>query len=277
MAHWSIDDIRWGDFEESKTSPEIISLVKSACMVEYNSEDYVRYLCEVFHDNPEFQSLAREWADEELQHGKSLRKWVERADPGFNFDESFKIFTSGYSIPKNVTESTRGSRCGELIARCVVETGTSAYYTAIKDLTDEPVLKELCSKIASDEFRHYKLFYSYLKNYLPKEAPSLYSRVKIVIGRLIESGDDELAYAFYAAHCTGQGYGDNIYDRKEYKKAYLSHASSIYRYNHIEKMAAMIFKAAGLRTNSWLHNISSRIAWRFLRLQARDLRLSTAK
>jgi len=54
----------------------------------------------------------------------------------------------------------RGSRSGELIARCVVETGTSSYYTAIADATDEPLLKTYAGHIASDELRHYKLFYT---------------------------------------------------------------------------------------------------------------------
>ena len=52
------------------------------------------------------------------------------------------------------------------MARCIVETGTSSYYTALAEAAREPVLKELCRRIATDEFRHYKLFYDTLKFYL---------------------------------------------------------------------------------------------------------------
>ena len=49
-----------------------------------------------------------------------------------------------------------------MIARCVVESGTSSYYSAIRDATEEPVLQEIAGRIAADEYRHYKLFYDTL-------------------------------------------------------------------------------------------------------------------
>ena len=66
--------------------------------------------------------------------------------------------------------SVRGSRTGELIARCVVEVGTSSYYSALRDSIDEPVLKRICHRIAGDEYHHYKLFYSHLKRYQAHES-----------------------------------------------------------------------------------------------------------
>ena len=45
------------------------------------------------------------------------------------------------------------------MARCVVESGTSSMYSALRDSTDEPVLKAICHRIAGDEFRHFRLFY----------------------------------------------------------------------------------------------------------------------
>ena len=58
-------------------------------------------------------------------------------------------FTEGYRLPLEATASVRGSRNGELVARCVVECGTSSFYTAIRDATDEPVLKMVAAKIAA--------------------------------------------------------------------------------------------------------------------------------
>ena len=62
-----------------------------------------------------------------------MGRWAALADPSFDFDASFKRFTDGYKIPIEVEKSVRGSRAGELIARCIVETGTSTYYTALAD------------------------------------------------------------------------------------------------------------------------------------------------
>ena len=47
-------------------------------------------------------------------------------------DNGIKVFArDGYKLPLDAASSVRGSRTGELIARCMVETGTSSYYTAL--------------------------------------------------------------------------------------------------------------------------------------------------
>ena len=72
-------------------------------------------------------------------------------------------------IKTDADASIRGSRTGELIARCMVETGTSSYYTALAEATSEPVLKQVCKLIAADEYRHFKLFYDHMRRYLARE------------------------------------------------------------------------------------------------------------
>jgi len=259
MGYWTLDDIDWNSFDASKVAPALVSLAKSACMVEHNGRDYARYLCEVFTGDDEFQQVAHEWAEEEVQHGKALRKWAELADPSFNFDESFKAFTDGYKLPLNVAASVRGSRSGELISRCVVESGTSTYYTAISEYTDEPVLKQICARIAADEFRHYKLFYTHLKRYLEKEKLGALKRFSVAMGRITESEDDELAYAFYTAH---RGVGEQeTYNRKVYAKRYLTEATRIYRRDHIDRLVAMVMKAVGIKAGDRLNRIFGSLAW----------------
>lgn len=258
MTNWSLDTIPWHEFDASRVSPELLSLAKAASMVEYNGYDYARYLCEVFPDDAAFQTIANHWAEEEVQHGAALRKWAEMADPSFDFNESFRRFTTGYQLPVNVKGSVRGSRAGELIARCVVETGTSSYYTAIKESTDEPVLKAICGHIAADELRHYKLFYTHLKLYLVKENIGFWKRLGIALGRITESEDDELSYAFYAAH---QKPGMAAYDRQRFSRMYLSCAYSVYRKRHVERMTSMVFKAVGLTPHTRLNRLVDRVAW----------------
>ena len=53
--HWTLDDLPWDQFDASKVDPEVLKIVKAAAMVEYNGRDYATYLCNVFHDDPEFQ------------------------------------------------------------------------------------------------------------------------------------------------------------------------------------------------------------------------------
>lgn len=264
MAHWTLDDIPWDQFDASKIDPTLVPIIKSASLVEYNAGDYARYLREVFAGDADFAPAIEEWAQEEVQHGAALARWAEMADPTFNFKDSFRKFTDGYKLPQNVNASVRGSRAGELIARCVVETGTSSYYTAIKDHTDEPVLKLICAKIAADEHRHYKLFYTHLKNYLAVENINFYRRFKVALGRIVESEDDELAFAYFSANDNGT----QAYDRKTCARLYSAAAFRYYRKDHVERMTGMVFKAIGLKPSNMVNRAINNVAWRALKYKA---------
>src|SRR3546814_2254984 len=118
-------------------------------MVESNGRHYAEYLCNVFSYDPEFQQVALDWAEEEVQHGVALGKWAGLADPSFDYDEALQRFRDGFKIDLNADASVRGSRTGELIARCMVEVGTSSYYTALADSSDEPRSEEHTSELQS--------------------------------------------------------------------------------------------------------------------------------
>ena len=110
------------------------------------------------------------------------------ADPDWDYAAAFARYRTGYTIKTDAEVSRRGSRTGELIARCMVETGTSSYYTALAEATDEPVLRQICKLIAADEYRHFKLFYDHMRRYLSRENLSMISRLRIALGRIGEVG-----------------------------------------------------------------------------------------
>ena len=124
----------------------------------------------------------------------------------------------------------------------MVETGTSSYYTALGEATEEPVLREICRLIAADEFRHYKLFYDHMRRYLSRERIGMLRRLRIAAGRVGESEDDELAYAW---HC-GNEAADLPYQHDRCSASYMARAMAFYRFRHIERGMGMIFKAVGL-------------------------------
>lgn len=265
---WRIDrDIPWDRFEAGKATPEIVEIVKAAALVESNARDYAEYLCNVFHDDPDFQRLSRAWAEEEVQHGVVLGRWAQLVDPDFEYDLRFARFREGYSIAIDSDKSVRGSRTGELVARCMVEVGTSSYYTAIADSTDEPLLKEICRRIATDEWRHYAMFYKAMKRYLGVERTSRYRRLLTALGRAAESEDDELAYAFFAANAPR----DAIYDRKTATRRYFRHALPLYRPRHVERAMAMIFKAAGFEPHGRVSRTLTRGVAMFMAYRAKRI------
>jgi rubrerythrin len=266
MKHWTLEQIPWTRFDPARVDPEIVKLVKAAAMVEFNGGDYATYLKRVFADDPEFQAVATAWAQEEVQHGRALARWAKLADPEFDFESAFKRFTAGYSIDVDVEQSIRGSRCGELVARCIVETGTSSYYTALNEATDEPVLKQICRNIAADELRHYKLFYTYLQRYMEREELNGWRRLKVTLSRIGESEDDELAYAYFAANHPGE-----TYDRKRFTRAYARRAYAVYRRHHVQRGIAMVLKATGLTPSGRLNRWLTAIACWFMQVRVRRL------
>lgn len=263
-GHWSLSDIPWQDFDPAKVDPELLKIIKAASLVEFNGRDYADYLCNVFPDDQAFRAAAKIWADEEVQHGEALGRWAEMADPDFDFKASVERFRDGYQIPVEAEHSVRGSRSGELVARCIVEVGTSSFYASISSMTDEPVLKEVCDRIAADELRHYKLFYTHLKRYLKQERIGRLRRVAVALGRIGESEDDELAYAYFAANGDGSSY-----DHKRHSQAYLNRVYACYRPIHVQRAVSMIFKAAGLNPQGRLSSLVSRLAFAVLRWRSR--------
>jgi len=266
QSHWTLDDIPWDQFDPTAIDPEVVKAVKAAAMVEHNGADYEVYLHRVFKDDPAFCEAVSHWAEEEVRHGEALGRWARMADPDFDFDGSFARFREGFSLPLDAAESVRGSRTGELIARCMVEIGTSSFYSALRDATDEPVLKKIAGNIAGDEFRHFKLFFDTMRRYQEREKIGLARRLWIAVGRALESEDDELAYAYYSANG-----GAAPYDRRQSVEAYARRAYRLYRYGHVARGLGMAFKAIGLRPRGRLSRTLSNFVWRAMQFRVRRL------
>ncbi|MGH6888674.1 MAG: ferritin-like domain-containing protein [Rhizomicrobium sp.] len=268
---WSLDDVRWERFDEEQVEPALLAAVKSASLVEYNARTYVEYLTRVFRGSCE-RTLAdiERWGREECQHGLALGRWAELADPAFDFRSAFGRFAAGYKpthFAPGRENSVRGSRRGEMIARCVVESGTSSFYSAIRDATDEPVLKEIAGRIAADEFRHYKLF---LETLHAQDEPELpwWRKLMVAAGRVNEAGDDELAYAYYCANVAAADEARFPYSRRRYARAYNARAMRLYRRHHIRKLVQMVAKAIDADPQGRFARLASSFLWNALRVRA---------
>ena len=127
-------------------------------------------------------------------------------------------------------------------------------------------MQEICRHIAADELRHYRLFYKNLDRILAAEPIGRFARLRVALGRVAESEDDELAYAYYAANA-----GEQPYDRRRYTRAYARRAFALYRPHHVERGVAMLLKAVGLTPNGHLGRIAGRLAWQAMRYRAARL------
>lgn len=259
---WKIADLPWTQLAPELADAELVQTVKTAALVEANSADYVTYLRNVFPDDPAFQAAAAAWGEEEIQHGAALALWAERVDPTFDFAASLARFRAGYRLPLESTQSVRGSRAGELVARCVVESGTCSFYSALRDSTREPVLRAICHHIAQDEAAHYRLFQTHLRRYLAGQRLGFWARLRIALGRVRETGDDELAYAYHAANHAGAA--APAYDRAACAQAYWRRAMRRYQRRHVQSAAHMILLAVDLNPGRRWARWGVEIIWRLL-------------
>ena len=270
-AGWTLDDIDWSKFDAAKVDADLLATVKAASLVEYNAPDYVVYLGRIFHSaGPQTLAAIEQWGVEEVQHGQALSRWAELADPSFKFDKAMARFRAGYRPAHFADEnkqSVRGSRQGEMVARCVVESGTSSFYSAIRDAADEPVLKEIAGRIAADEFRHYRLFFETL--HIQNEPKiSRWRKLVVALSRVNEANDDELSYAYYCGNVPDADQEDIPYERTKFSRAYHARAMKLYRRPHINKLVQMVAKAVGARPNGAMTILAGAIAWRVLRMRA---------
>jgi hypothetical protein len=269
---WRLDDVRWEAFDPAAVDPALLAAIKAAALVEYNAPDYVTYLKRVFRDSgQETLTWIENWGAEESQHGRALGRWAETADPGFRLEEAFARFRKGYTPPHFADQETdmsvRGSRRGEMVARCVVESGTSSYYAAIRDAAAEPVLKEIAGRISADEYRHYKLFYDILHKQDEPDLP-FWRKLWVAVGRVRESDDDELAYAYYCANVPASEEAARPYDRRTYSRLAARTSMTIYRRRHIQKLVQMVAKVVGANPHGLLANWGGALLWRVMQKKA---------
>ncbi|MBV9331723.1 MAG: ferritin-like domain-containing protein [Alphaproteobacteria bacterium] len=267
---WTLEEVPWAAFDPSKVEPWLLHAVKAAALVEMNAPDYVSYLKRVFHDSgAKTLAAIEQWGREESQHGKALGRWAELADPGFSVDAAFRDFRTGYKpehFRASDPRSIRGSRRGEMIARCVVESGTSPYYSAIRDATEEPVLRDIASRIAADEYRHYKLFYETLKAQAEPDLP-FWRKLLVAAGRIGESSDDELCFAYYCANVPPAERAAHPYSRRHYAKESFATGLRVYRRSHIEKLTQMVAKVIGANPHGALARAANGLIWNMMRMR----------
>lgn len=180
-------DLDWEAIDRAaiEHDEDLFYLLVSASFIETGSDTYAANLAEHYAGYPEIRAWLHEhWEAEELQHGAALRRYVEAAWPVFPWQAAYDSFFAEYAQLCTVDELYDDCRL-EMVARCVVETGTTAYYQTLRDLSTEPVLRELLGHIRNDEVGHYKHFLKYFR-LLQQQAPvgrvqvagALYSRLK---------------------------------------------------------------------------------------------------
>lgn len=195
---WCIDDVAFESIATARIhdDEQLFFLLASASFVEITSDLYTDNLVRYFDGDSEVQQwLKQHWEPEEIQHGVALRRYVATVWPEFDWAGAYQAFLTEYSSYCTV-EALGPTPALEMAARCVVETGTSAFYTTLQHLSPEPVLAHLAGLIRNDEVRHYKHFYRYFLSYCDSQATSRYAVLKTLWSRIAEIDEEDARCAF---------------------------------------------------------------------------------
>lgn len=205
-VHWRIEDIPFAALAPARLrdNPDLFYLLTAASFVEITSDLYTQNLVACFaHDPPVAEWLRGTWEPQEIQHGVALRRYIAGVWPEFDWEEAYARFYAEYSRHCRV-ELLAPTHALELVARCVVETGTASLYTMIQALSPEPVLRVLARRIRDDEIHHYRYFYHAFLRYRAREPAGRRDVARILVRRLrtIDNEDAYLSFkhAYLARH-----------------------------------------------------------------------------
>jgi hypothetical protein len=215
---WRIEDIDLTRIDRQKAvaNEDLLLLLCAASFIESGTDVYTSNLSKFFDGDPEVSAwLNNEWEPEEMQHGRALRTYVAYVWPEYDWDTAFRNFMDEYSLTCSV-EDFEKTRALEMVARCVVETGTATLYRAIGECSDEPVLKEITDNIRTDEVRHYKHFFKYFKKYNKIEGNGRLAVLGALMRRVMEikNEDSEIALRHVFAIRYPERVRDQAYNRE---------------------------------------------------------------
>jgi hypothetical protein len=200
--NWDLDHVPLDLVDRATVASResLFYLLTGASFVEIAADLYTDNLIQYFSGDDEVVDwLNSRWKVEEVRHGRVLRDYVRHVWPEFDWEGAYAAFYSDYSRQCTVDEfePTRGL---EMVARCVVETGTATFYQALASQAPEPVLEGIAYRIRAEEINHYKHFYHYFRKYSLVESPGRLRVVAALKRRLFEARHDDAECALTHVH-----------------------------------------------------------------------------
>lgn len=190
---WTLEDVGYDKINVDlvRDQKDLFYLLASASFVESGADIYAGNLSQYYADHPEVAEwLDQHWQHEEMQHGSALRRYIACVWPEFDWEKGYEGFLKEY-IPTCSMDALEPTQALEMVARCVVETGTSSFYRALQSAVGEPVLQSLAGRISSDEVRHYKYFYRYYNELKQSEQLGRLRVAKAIGKRVVEIRDED--------------------------------------------------------------------------------------
>jgi acyl-[acyl-carrier-protein] desaturase len=171
---WSIDDLRWTSIRPDKLTDTDRSVVRFITFIEDHIPGYLSYFFDLFpmagddlsiEDfcfNREYFRFLIAWAHDEERHASVLTRYqVESgiSDPDTLqrelAEEGRKKFALSYEHPVQA-----------FTYALVQEKATQLFYQRFRGMVTEPVLRDLLSRLARDEARHFAFYSDLIGEYV---------------------------------------------------------------------------------------------------------------
>ena len=236
---WRIEDIDLdqADAASVRDNEFLFYMLASASFVEILSEVYSHNMIEHFRDNAEVTTWLKEhWQEEEVQHGRALKAYVQKVWPEFDWETAHAAFWQEYRS-LCLAEQLEQHRGLELVGRCVVETGTSSMYRAVQNYVPDPILRQILGNITTDEVTHYAHFRRYFSTYNAVEKHGFFAVVGAIWRRIREIGGQDAYIAFkhvYAARHPNRPFQES--DWRRYNKTVKLNSRQYYPHSMAVKM-----------------------------------------
>jgi len=208
MAKWDYTkDIDYTSIDVAKVKENrfLFHLLTIASFIEIASETYAQNLSEYYHENPDAVTWLKDtWEKEEVQHGKALKAYVAYVWPEFPWKKAYDRFLQLY-LPLCRVDAFQPTQGREMIARMIIETGTSTMYRSFESYAkslDEPVFARLSHLIYKDEVNHYSYFNRYFNYYNKNEHSGRREILKVIVQRLKEAGNEDIEIGFRSTYET---------------------------------------------------------------------------
>jgi len=243
---WRLEEIDLAaiDVARVRNDETLFYMLATSSFLEIASALYTRNLSAYYAGDAQVLAwLNGSWEQEEVQHGRALRAYVQAVWPEFDWETANAAFYAEYAARCTLDEF-EPTPALELAARCVVETGTAAFYRTLHDCTDEPVLKLITGHIKADEVRHYSYFLRFFQAYRERQGASRWKVARAVLRRVAEARNDDGLIGFRHAWCAR--HPGRAFEPRDYAAFKARMREVLRRHSPVEMAVRMLLKPIDL-------------------------------
>lgn len=210
--HWTLEELPWGEIRRDAIvdEEELFYLITTASFTKTTVGFYVHDLARYFSAFPEVANwLERDWQQLELQHASALKRYIQTVWPEFDWDSAYEFFLNEFAAATQ-DRVLAPNRSLELVACCALEMAAASYYSALRELSREPLLRLLAWHISADAMCHYQDFYRYFNQCRRVEQATRTQVLQAMWQRLkqLNGGDNAIAMK----HVYGACHPDELLD-----------------------------------------------------------------